>query len=576
MKTSHFLKPLIILLFLTNHLIAQNKCCSPATVAPEITTGVHGTLIKTNQNTQQPLLSINASADLPNLAYIITKKNVPALNDQGLPDTLGGGGDVVLGADEDGVFTPDSKMRYGIGLGSGDILAMTAVGYDLVIMQNLTDSLLNGVAPGSGPCCTLFTLIGIVLNNPAMAGFCDTLNSAGIYTGADVTNFEDVLHVLRAFYMTEQLSVESIIYNLNFMNANGSFISADCGGTGTNHFIPYGINPQKRYTYEIGSTPNTCCSSTTIAPELTPGVHGTLIATNENIPSPILAVNASVDLTNVEYVVTKRNVAALDAFGQPDTTKGGGDVVLGADEDGVFMPMDKTRYGLTLAVGDTFDITAIGYDLVSFKVLMDSLLNGMQGMSACCDMFSFLAIATNKPYLAGFCDSVNNAGITSSADINNMEDLLPILDVFNNSQTSLGSMLAALEFLNDNGSFISSDCGGVGATDFLPYGIHLEKQYAYVVDNPLVVRDLSSVSLFMVYPNPVKNGLLNIRFTTAQEVDLTIQMFDALGQQVHDQVLDNVLGNFDATIRVGNLPAGIYYVELTDGHKNQVVKVVVD
>jgi hypothetical protein len=578
MKTNYSFKTLSIILFLfiSNYLIAQNKCCSPTTTIPEVVAGVHGTSLLTNQNTLTPVLSINASADLPNVAYIVTKKNVLALNDQGQPDITGGGGNVVLGADEDGVFTPDSKSRYGIDFVAGDTLEITAVGYDLAMMQNLTDSLLNGASPGSGPCCGLFNVISIVISSPALAGFCDTLNQMNIYNGSDVTTFEDVLTVLTAFSMLEQLSVESIIYTLNLINNNGTFVSADCGGLGMNNYMPYGINATQRYAYEIASSPNTCCLNTTVAPELSTGIHGTLIAANGNTPVPVLDVNASVDLPNVEYVITKRNVAALNALGQPDTTKGGGDVVIGADEDGVFMPMDHSRYGVTLTVGDTFDITAMGYDLSAFKTLMDSLLNGTVNGQPCCDLFGILGIALSKPYLGGFCDSIHNAGILGAMDLNNMEEILPVFDAFNNSQTSLGSIVAALELLNDAGSYISSDCGGTGMNDFMPYGIHLKKQYAYVLDNPLIVRDLSSVSLFLVYPNPTKTGLLNVHFTSKQEVNLVIRLFDALGQEVRHQALNNVLGDFNTTISTQTLPIGVYYLELADGKNSKVHKVVVN
>jgi hypothetical protein len=567
MKTSYFFKTLVIFLFLNNYLIAQNKCCLPTTTAPEVASGVHGTGLLSNQNTPAPILSVNASVDLPNLAYIITKKNVPALNDQGQADTTGGGGNVVLGAEEDGIFTYNSKSRYGIGFTDGDTLEITAVGYDLGMIQNLTDSLLNGVSPGSGPCCGLFNVMSVILGNPALAGFCDSLNSMGIYDGSDVTNFEDVLTVLTTFTMLEQLSVESIIFSLNLINDYGAFISANCGGTGANNYMPYGINVTERYAYAIGLTSNTCCSSTTVAPELNTGIHGTLIGTNENTPIPVLNVNASVDLPNVEYVITKRNVAAL---GQ------NGNVVIGADEDGVFMPMDKTRYGVTLTVGDTFDITAIGYDLTMFKTLMDSLLNGTANGQPCCDLFGILGAVLNKPHLAGFCDSLNNAGVLGAADLNNMEEMLSVFDVFNNSQTSLESIVTTLELLNDAGTYIASDCGGTGVNDFLPYGMHLKKQYAYLVDNPLVVRNLSSVSLFMLYPNPTNTGLLNVHFTSKQEVNLVIRLFDALGQEVRHQILNNVSGDFKTSISTSNLAAGMYYVELTDGHSNQVLKVIVD
>ena len=93
-----------------------------------------------------------------------------------------------------------------------------------------------------------------------------------------------------------------------------------------------------------------------------------------------------------------------------------------------------------------------------------------------------------------------------------------ILDAYNANPTS---MLAALEFLNASGSFISSDCGGISANDFMPYGMHLKKQYAYGVDNALVVRDLSSVSLFVVYPNPTESGIVN-DLTTYPTIDAAL------------------------------------------------------
>lgn len=577
MKTINLLQTFVLFLNLSTFAIAQNKCCSISTVAPEINTTTSGTSIDLNQMTVTPTLTVNASPDLPNVEYIITKKGVAALDSQGQPSSIGGGGDVIIGTDVDGVFIPANQTRYNIALAAGDMFDVMAIGYDLALIQELTDSLLNGSNGNGQPCCNMFSLMAIVLSEPALAGFCDTLNNAGIYSGADVTSFEDVLTVFSPF-VEDQFSVEAIVYVFDLINGNGTYISPECGGTASNDFVPYGLNGGERYAYHATTTvlANTCCSSATVAPELNPGLHGTLIATNENTPSLVLAVNASPDLPTVEYLITKRNEAALDALGQPDTTQGGGDVVIGADEDGIFMPMDKTRHGVTLVVGDTFDITAIGYDLSVWQTLVDSILNGMQNGQPCCDLFSLLATASNKPYLAGFCDSIANLGISGAGDLNNMEELLPIFEELNNTQISLNSLVATFELLNNNGTYISPDCGGTGSNNFIPYGIHLEKQYAYVVDNPLVVEKLSEVSLFMLYPNPANTDALNVYFTTKEVVDLTINLFDALGQRVHSQVLGNVSGDFNTTIPVHNLASGMYYVELTDGRNNQLLKVIVE
>ena len=157
-----------------------------------------------------------------------------------------------------------------------------------------------------------------------------------------------------------------------------------------------------------------------------------------------------------------------------------------------------------------------------------------------------------------------------------MDEVLTIFDVFSSGQTSIGSLVSTLNLINDNGAFITQDCGGTGANDFLSFGINRNVTYGYDREGTIAVQKLSDVSLFMLYPNPARVGAVNIYFTTQKEVDLTINLFDALGQRVHHQTLGNVSGDFNTTIPVHNLASGMYYVELTDGHSNQILKVVVD
>lgn len=321
----------------------------------------------------------------------------------------------------------------------------------------------------------------------------------------------------------------------------------------------------------------TCCTPSTVAPEITTGFYATSqIGGNVNTPAPVLSTMNSADLPTVEYIITKRNQVALNDMGMPDTTGGGGDVIIGADADGIFMPDNISRYGVTLNPGDTFDLTAVGYDLDVIKELADSLLNGVSpGSGPCCGLFGVLALVLNEPAIAGFCDSVNGAGIFNSTQINGMNEVLAIFDVFSSGQTSLGSLVSTLNLINSNGAQISTDCGGTGASNFLSFGIKRNSQYGYDREGTIAVQELSDVSLFMLYPNPATKGDINIYFTTKKEVDLTINMFDALGQRVHNEILGNVSGDFNTTIPVQNLAAGMYYVELTDGHSNQLQKVIV-
>jgi hypothetical protein len=325
----------------------------------------------------------------------------------------------------------------------------------------------------------------------------------------------------------------------------------------------------------------TCCdeNGTTVAPVITTGFYSTAqIGGSINTPVPTLATNPTPDLPRVEYIITKRNQLALNDQGTPDTTGGGGDVIIGADLDGVFMPDDISRYGVRLHAGDTFDLTAVGYDLAVIKNLADSLLNGVDPGSGkpCCGLFGVMAAFLGEPALEGFCDSVNNAGILNSTDIDGMNEVLTIFDVFSSGQTSMESLLSTLDIINSNGTFISPECGGTGVNNFLPYGINKNAKYGYDREGTIAVQKLSDVSLFMLFPNPANKGAVNIYFTTQKEVDLTINLFDALGQRVHHQTLGNVSGDFNTTIPVNNLAAGMYYVELTDGHSNQMLKVVVE
>lgn len=324
---------------------------------------------------------------------------------------------------------------------------------------------------------------------------------------------------------------------------------------------------------------NTCCDAngagTTVAPEVTVGLQATPVPGDQNTTAPTLAVQASVDLGTVEYLITKRGQAALDAMGNPDTTGGGGDVVIGTDADGIFMPNNQSRDGVTLAVGDTFDVTAVGYDLQRIKLLADSLLNGRNAQGTpCCDLFGLLAIFTNQPAIAGFCDSMNNAGIFGANDINGMNEILVIFDVFSSGQTSVASIISTMEIINSNGSNIPAECGGTGANNFVPYGVNKAKRYGYVKDMDVAVQKLSEVSLFVVFPNPTDN-FIHVNFTTERTVDLSVRLYDAMGKQVKGQELGSVNGNTQTTLELADLPAGIYTLELTDGTANRLQKVVI-
>lgn len=329
---------------------------------------------------------------------------------------------------------------------------------------------------------------------------------------------------------------------------------------------------------------NKCCSgASTQAPEITGGFYGTDIPIDENTPGISLSISNSTDLPVVEFLITKRGELAKNGQGTPDTTGGGGngafsgDVIVGtSDFSGVFKPMDKSRYGVSLAIGDTFDITAFGYDLNIVKKLADSLLIGESDSGPCCGLFVVMAAALQTPSVAGFCDSANTKGIFTAADINNMSDVITIFDVFSTGDASVASVVSIFQVMNSNGFFISTQCGGIGANNFMPYGVNKNKKYGYRVGDAVAVRSLSAVSSFVIFPNPAgASEVVNAHFTTSKQVDLNINVYDALGQRVYAQTLGEVSGNFSTQIPVSNLTSGVYMIELTDGYNQQVQKIVV-
>lgn len=313
----------------------------------------------------------------------------------------------------------------------------------------------------------------------------------------------------------------------------------------------------------------TCCDPSTVAPEITAGMNGTPIDINGTTPAPTLSVTASSNLPNVEFLITKRGTAALFNDGSgPDTTGGGGDVIIGGDADGIITPADLGRYGVTLADNDTFDLTAIGFDLPVMQNLTDSLLNGSapngSSLDPCCNLFFFMSIGLGQPAVAGFCDSVNNAGINSGADVLGIEQILDIIDAFSTGEASVESMISTMGIINSNGNSISVDCGGTGTQNFVAYGINNAAQYSYVVNDPLSVQNISSVARFVVFPNPAQQSA-QLNITTDVAVSMHLNIINSLGQTVYASSLGVVEGNFSKQIPLESMAQGLYTLVLSDG-----------
>ena len=319
------------------------------------------------------------------------------------------------------------------------------------------------------------------------------------------------------------------------------------------------------HTY-TASAQSTSCSNTT-APAVQTGMYSTPIPADQNTPAPTLTTQA-VGLTNTEFLVTKYNTPALDSAGNRDTVGGGGNVIIGADADGIFMPNTMNRYGNTLAVGDTFEIVAASYNLAQLKSLVQKVLHGSFSGGSCCSVFDVL------PATRGFCDSLTAVGINDSSDIQDLSDVLNVFDAFSARQLSVENLLVNMATINGYSSqpLFPNQCG----KSDLPicYGITKTARYQYKVGTPVAVNKLSDVTNFMLFPNPATNDV-NIVLETRNNMDLSVRIHNTIGATVYTQQLGLVNGRVSMQVPVNQLAAGIYFVELTDGKGREIQKLIV-
>lgn len=79
----------------------------------------------------------------------------------------------------------------------------------------------------------------------------------------------------------------------------------------------------------------------------------------------------------------------------------------------------------------------------------------------------------------------------------------------------------------------------------------------------LGVKEISNVSYFEIYPNPT-NSTANIAFTLDNKQNVTIEMFNLLGEKVYEQNEGRMdAGSHNVAIEKGSLKAGIYFVRFS-------------
>ena len=317
----------------------------------------------------------------------------------------------------------------------------------------------------------------------------------------------------------------------------------------------------------------TACNNRT-APEVTPGMSSTEVGGTVWTSPPPMAVTA-IGLPNTEFLVIKVGTCALDSARVGcDTTNGGGHVIIGASVNGNFDPATMPRYGVTVNAGDTIALVAVGYDLAQIKALVNQIFTGTTPPpinAPCCSVFNLNAQS------AGFCDTLRANGINSQNDVTGLKEVLTIFDAFSSPELSVESLISYMELINSptySNLLSSNNCGTTTDNKLLCYGLNPSARYMYKASPTVAVEQVEGINNFAMFPNPT-SGDVTIRFDLETATDMTLNIYNAMGSKISSQNLGTVVGEQILTAATSEFAAGMYMVELTNGHASQTVKLIV-
>ena len=98
----------------------------------------------------------------------------------------------------------------------------------------------------------------------------------------------------------------------------------------------------------------------------------------------------------------------------------------------------------------------------------------------------------------------------------------------------------------------------------------------YIQKEPPVVQGLEFTKLdkdISIFPNPTE-GIFNINFNDTWEGDINCDIIDIFGRSVYTSILENSSSSSEHTIDISNSNDGIYIVQLVQGDKKTMKKIV--
>jgi len=87
------------------------------------------------------------------------------------------------------------------------------------------------------------------------------------------------------------------------------------------------------------------------------------------------------------------------------------------------------------------------------------------------------------------------------------------------------------------------------------------------IGNPINGKEL--VAEFKVYPNPSSNGNFSVEFLLETNSNLHIKVYNLIGKEVFADRIGGDNRSYTNTIRLGNLPKGVYILEVSNGIQKQ-------
>lgn len=267
--------------------------------------------------------------------------------------------------------------------------------------------------------------------------------------------------------------------------------------------------------------------------------------------------SATVPKTEFLAMLTMTDSLAIDSLGG---------AIIATSLTGEFSPQD-----LGLSVGDTFTVVSFSYDLLKIKKAVQGVLfNSVFFLGTCC------SIIQNQVNI-NVCAELNAAGIMDSSDVNNVNDLLLFLGAFSGGgSTSLRGLNAVLFGINDQiGLLSNAGCtNGVSEICYTTDSLAANQDH-YVVTTMVNVQNVEGNAALQiaVSPNPFMDQIATgIRSEVGGEH--FIRVIDATGRTVHQEIQQLSTGEQTIWLNLGDLSAGMYYLQVSDSKNIATQKIV--